>query len=168
MTSWMCCRLPSTQSPSSPRQCPWERFVALLSHAPRRRHQPATFLPPLRAFPHSARHNAAQDGNPLPSDRDSELKELKKSLKDTQPIGPLAGCTRTTDQVGSVTCSASSTVPLCLPLKIALHCEKQARALMTFVDSIMEKTLRRTVVLTASRGRGNGCAEMQQAVVRFV
>ena len=60
-----------------------------------------------------------------------ELKEIKATLTETGPIGPLFGLTRTVDQ---------------------------AKALMKFVDAITEKTLRSTVALTAARGRGKSAA----------
>ncbi|KAK3990976.1 N-acetyltransferase 10 [Cladorrhinum sp. PSN332] len=60
-----------------------------------------------------------------------ELDKIKDSLQDTQPIGSLVKLARTTDQ---------------------------AKALLTFVDAIAEKTLRNTVTLTAGRGRGKSAA----------
>ncbi|EAQ83266.1 hypothetical protein CHGG_09670 [Chaetomium globosum CBS 148.51] len=60
-----------------------------------------------------------------------ELENMKESLQDTQPIGSLVKLARTTDQ---------------------------AKALLTFVDAIAEKTLRNTVTLTAARGRGKSAA----------
>ncbi|KAK4232017.1 hypothetical protein QBC38DRAFT_506406 [Podospora fimiseda] len=60
-----------------------------------------------------------------------ELEKIKDSLQDTQPIGSLVKLARTTDQ---------------------------AKALLTFVDAIAEKTLRNTVTLTAGRGRGKSAA----------
>lgn len=60
-----------------------------------------------------------------------ELKEIKESLAESQPVGSLVNLSRTTDQ---------------------------AKALLTFVDAIAEKTLRNTVALTASRGRGKSAA----------
>ncbi|ODQ51068.1 DUF699-domain-containing protein [Saitoella complicata NRRL Y-17804] len=60
-----------------------------------------------------------------------ELKELKESLQDTQPVGALVTQARTVDQ---------------------------ARAVLTFVEAIAEKTLRSTVTLTAGRGRGKSAA----------
>ncbi|KAJ1955223.1 N-acetyltransferase 10, partial [Linderina pennispora] len=63
--------------------------------------------------------------------RQQELADLKKSLEDTQPIGALVGKAKTLDQ---------------------------AKAIMTFVDAISEKSLRATVSLTAGRGRGKSAA----------
>lgn len=64
------------------------------------------------------------------SDAD-DLNELKKSLEDTQPVGPLVTKARTIDQ---------------------------AKALLRFEEALSEKTLRTTVALTASRGRGKSAA----------
>ncbi|CAG8452327.1 845_t:CDS:10 [Ambispora leptoticha] len=61
----------------------------------------------------------------------TELNELKSSLADTQPIGSLVQTAKTLDQ---------------------------AKAVLTFVEAISEKTLRSTVTLTASRGRGKSAA----------
>lgn len=60
-----------------------------------------------------------------------DLKELKESLRDTQPMGTLVDRCRTLDQ---------------------------AKAVITFLDAISEKTLRSTVALTAARGRGKSAA----------
>lgn len=60
-----------------------------------------------------------------------ELRDLKKSLADTPPIGALVAKTRTIDQ---------------------------AKAVLRFEEAISEKTLRSTVALTASRGRGKSAA----------
>ncbi|KAK3941365.1 nucleolar ATPase [Diplogelasinospora grovesii] len=74
---------------------------------------------------------------PPPEDGDegtkpvTELQKIKDSLQDTQPIGSLVQLARTSDQ---------------------------AKALLTFVDAIAEKTLRNTVTLTAARGRGKSAA----------
>ncbi|KAJ1966346.1 N-acetyltransferase 10 [Dipsacomyces acuminosporus] len=65
------------------------------------------------------------------SPREQELADLKESLADTQPIGSLVARAKTLDQ---------------------------AKAIMTFVDAISEKTLRTTVSLTAGRGRGKSAA----------
>ncbi|KAJ8795985.1 hypothetical protein J1605_002747 [Eschrichtius robustus] len=62
---------------------------------------------------------------------DLELKELKESLQDTQPVGVLVDCCKTLDQ---------------------------AKAVLKFIEGISEKTLRSTVVLTAARGRGKSAA----------
>ncbi|KAL2823167.1 GNAT acetyltransferase 2-domain-containing protein [Aspergillus cavernicola] len=60
-----------------------------------------------------------------------ELNKIKDSLAESQPVGSLVGLSRTVDQ---------------------------AKALLTFVDAIAEKTLRSTVTLTAARGRGKSAA----------
>jgi N-acetyltransferase 10 len=65
------------------------------------------------------------------SESQVELKELKDSLKETEPIGSLVNQARTLDQ---------------------------AKALLTFIEAISEKTLRSTVTLTAARGRGKSAA----------
>lgn len=62
---------------------------------------------------------------------DVELSELRSSLEDTKPIGDLVKLARTLDQ---------------------------AKAILTFVDAIAEKTLSSTVALTAARGRGKSAA----------
>ncbi|KAF2626954.1 N-acetyltransferas-like protein [Macroventuria anomochaeta] len=60
-----------------------------------------------------------------------ELEEIKESLADTPPVGDLVKLAKTVDQ---------------------------AKALLTFVDAIAEKTLQSTVTLTAARGRGKSAA----------
>jgi N-acetyltransferase 10 len=61
----------------------------------------------------------------------SELEELKETLADTKPVSELIKLSKTVDQ---------------------------ARAILTFVDAIAEKTLSSTVTLTAGRGRGKSAA----------
>lgn len=68
---------------------------------------------------------------PVANDSAPELKQLKESLADTLPIGSLLAKTKTVDQ---------------------------AKALLRFEEAISEKTLRSTVALTASRGRGKSAA----------
>jgi N-acetyltransferase 10 len=63
--------------------------------------------------------------------QDPELVELKASLESTPIAGALVGLTKTNDQ---------------------------AKAVMSFLDAIAEKTLRSTVALTAARGRGKSAA----------
>ncbi|XP_024541678.1 RNA cytidine acetyltransferase 1 [Selaginella moellendorffii] len=65
------------------------------------------------------------------TESEKDLKELKDSLVDTQPAGPLVSKCKTLDQ---------------------------GKAVVTFLDAISEKTLRSTVALTASRGRGKSAA----------
>ena len=60
-----------------------------------------------------------------------ELDSIKQSLADSQPVGSLVQIAKTVDQ---------------------------AKALLTFVDAVAEKTLRSTVTLTAARGRGKSAA----------
>ncbi|KIW07929.1 uncharacterized protein PV09_01836 [Verruconis gallopava] len=60
-----------------------------------------------------------------------ELADMKESLAETQPVGSLVTLAKTVDQ---------------------------AKALLTFVDAIAEKTLQSTVTLTAGRGRGKSAA----------
>ncbi|KAI9258275.1 GNAT acetyltransferase 2-domain-containing protein [Sporodiniella umbellata] len=60
-----------------------------------------------------------------------ELAELKESLQDTEPVASLIKNARTIDQ---------------------------AKAILTFVEAISEKSLRSTVALTAGRGRGKSAA----------
>ncbi|KAF8632043.1 hypothetical protein AX15_002085 [Amanita polypyramis BW_CC] len=62
---------------------------------------------------------------------ENELIELKSSLSDTKPAGDLIKLAKTLDQ---------------------------ARAILTFIDAIAEKTLSSTVTLTAARGRGKSAA----------
>lgn len=70
-----------------------------------------------------------EDSDLTPEQR--ELADLKASLADTQPVGALVDVAKTVDQ---------------------------ARAVLTFVEAISEKTLRSTVALTAGRGRGKSSA----------
>ncbi|KAF3854987.1 hypothetical protein F7725_023042 [Dissostichus mawsoni] len=63
--------------------------------------------------------------------REQELKDLKESLHDTQPVGVLVDCCKTMDQ---------------------------AKGVLKFIEAISEKTLRTTVALTAARGRGKSAA----------
>ncbi|KAK9959106.1 hypothetical protein ABG768_011186 [Culter alburnus] len=65
------------------------------------------------------------------SPREQELKDLKESLQDTQPVGVLVDGCKTMDQ---------------------------AKAVLKFIEAISEKTLRSTVTLTAARGRGKSAA----------
>ncbi|KAI8989530.1 GNAT acetyltransferase 2-domain-containing protein [Pilobolus umbonatus] len=65
------------------------------------------------------------------SPEELELIELKQSLADTEPVASLVKNARTIDQ---------------------------AKAILTFIEAISEKSLRSTVALTASRGRGKSAA----------
>jgi N-acetyltransferase 10 len=60
-----------------------------------------------------------------------ELKSFQAEMADQVPLGPLVGVAKTADQ---------------------------AKAVVTFVEAIAEKTLRSTVALTAARGRGKSAA----------
>nr|XP_057943861.1 RNA cytidine acetyltransferase isoform X2 [Doryrhamphus excisus] len=69
-----------------------------------------------------------EDGLPP---QEQELKDLKESLQDTQPVGVLVDNCKTMDQ---------------------------SKAVLKFIEAISEKTLRSTVALTAARGRGKSAA----------
>ena len=70
-------------------------------------------------------------GDSLGAGDSEDLSDLKQSLQETEPAGPLVGCCKTLDQ---------------------------AKAVVTFLDAASEKTLRSTVALTAARGRGKSAA----------
>ena len=72
-----------------------------------------------------------EDSNEILSDSQRELKELKLSMAENQPMGNLCSLTKTLDQ---------------------------AKALLVFMEAISEKNLRSTVALTAGRGRGKSAA----------
>ena len=74
---------------------------------------------------------AAGDTTKMNASDQEELRSLKLSLAETQPVGTLVDQAMTLDQ---------------------------AQAIMTFIDAISEKTLRSTVALTAARGRGKSAA----------
>ncbi|KAJ4768261.1 RNA cytidine acetyltransferase [Rhynchospora pubera] len=74
--------------------------------------------------------SASEDSEGL-SERERELKDLKEQLRDTPPMGQLVGKCCTMDQ---------------------------ATAVISFLDAIFDKTLRRTVALLANRGRGKSAA----------
>ncbi|XP_078428150.1 RNA cytidine acetyltransferase 1-like [Wolffia australiana] len=65
------------------------------------------------------------------SDAERDLKSLKEQLHEDFPVGPLIGKCCTMDQ---------------------------GKAVITFLDAILEKTLRSTVALIAARGRGKSAA----------
>lgn len=90
----------------------------------------------LNVLPISRGKNVKPLSPPDPEDEGNtkarrELDSIKESLVDTQPVGSLVKIAKTVDQ---------------------------AKALLTFVDAIAEKTLRSTVTLTAARGRGKSAA----------
>uniref|UniRef100_A0A452R6E8 RNA cytidine acetyltransferase n=1 Tax=Ursus americanus TaxID=9643 RepID=A0A452R6E8_URSAM len=80
---------------------------------------------------HAASIEALPPQTPSLGPSDLELRELKESLQDTQPVGVLVDCCKTLDQ---------------------------AKAVLKFIEGISEKTLRSTVALTAARGRGKSAA----------
>lgn len=65
------------------------------------------------------------------SEKEKELKTLKEQFHDDLPVGPLVGKCCTMDQ---------------------------GKAVITFLDAVLDKTLRSTVALIASRGRGKSAA----------
>ncbi|KAI9784774.1 MAG: killer toxin resistant protein [Geoglossum umbratile] len=90
----------------------------------------------LNVLPISGGKNTIPLPPPDPEEEDKskskkELDGIKGSLAGSQPVGSLITLARTVDQ---------------------------AKALLTFVDAIAEKTLRSTVTLTAARGRGKSAA----------
>lgn len=77
-------------------------------------------------------HDVPPPGPEAPkSGQQLELEKIQDDLAETQPVGSLVKLAKTLDQ---------------------------ARALLTFVDAIAEKTLQSTVTLTAARGRGKSAA----------
>lgn len=90
----------------------------------------------LNVLPISGGKNAIAVSPPDPDEKARspaalELQEIKKSVEETKPTGSLVQISKTADQ---------------------------AKALLTFVQAITEKTLRSTVALTAARGRGKSAA----------
>ncbi len=110
-----------------------ERFLLSLSDCP------AALVADdeLNVLPISSHASALSGASSAPTYRtrttaeSPELAQLRESLSDTQPIGPLVARAKTLDQ---------------------------ANALLRFEEAISEKTLRSTVALTASRGRGKSAA----------
>lgn len=72
-----------------------------------------------------------EKGDHIASRASVELRELQATMRETQPVGALVDAAVTLDQ---------------------------AKAVLTFVEAVSEKTLRSTVVLTAARGRGKSAA----------
>lgn len=72
----------------------------------------------------------AEDSEGL-SEKERELKDLKEQFHDEFPVGPLIGKCCTLDQ---------------------------AKGVVTFLDAVLDKTLRSTIALTAARGRGKSAA----------
>ncbi|KAJ7447247.1 GNAT acetyltransferase 2-domain-containing protein [Mycena latifolia] len=73
----------------------------------------------------------AEDSVPKASPDQAQLVDLRETLADATPAGPLLTLSKTLDQ---------------------------AQALLTFIEAISEKTLSSTVTLTAARGRGKSAA----------
>jgi N-acetyltransferase 10 len=73
----------------------------------------------------------SKSSNDPPNLQETELSNLKESLQGTQPACSIVNQCRTLDQ---------------------------AHAVLKFIDSISEKTLRSTITLTAARGRGKSAA----------
>ncbi|KAI4163742.1 MAG: hypothetical protein LQ342_002515 [Letrouitia transgressa] len=93
---------------------------------------------------------------------DDELNVLPisggKNVKPLPPPSPKdEGKTKTQEELRGIKDSLVDTRPLGLLVQLARTVE-QAKALLTFVDAIAEKTLRSTVTLTAARGRGKSAA----------
>ncbi|PKI79322.1 hypothetical protein CRG98_000267 [Punica granatum] len=65
------------------------------------------------------------------SEAERDLKDLKEQLSDDFPVGPL--------------------IKKCCTLD-------QGKAVITFLDAILDKTLRNTIALLAARGRGKSAA----------
>ncbi|XP_001607707.1 RNA cytidine acetyltransferase [Nasonia vitripennis] len=84
----------------------------------------------LQVLPISS-HNLNQKPSQRTAIDTTELDLLKKSLQDTQPVGAIVNCCKTSDQ---------------------------AKVLLKFIEAISEKTLRSTISLTAARGRGKSAA----------
>jgi N-acetyltransferase 10 len=85
-----------------------------------------------------------------------ELRELKGSIKDVHPVSELVGVAKTVEQVKSKKTTLDNSIKFWGVFFFPLP--PQAKAIMTFIESITEKTLRSTVVLTAARGRGKSAA----------
>lgn len=85
----------------------------------------------VRLLPSSGGATGTDGGDVDAAVTDPALEQLKASLAETPHVGALVGLTKTVDQ---------------------------AKAVMSFLDAIAEKTLRSTVALTAGRGRGKSAA----------
>jgi N-acetyltransferase 10 len=97
-----------------------------------------------------------QDSEGL-SERERELKDLKDQFREEFPVGPLIGKCCTMDQVNVYA------VNICLCVSVAMsHILRlshiQGKAVINFLDSILDKSLRSTVALLAARGRGKSAA----------
>ena len=93
---------------------------------------------------------------------DDELNVLPisgaKNIRQLPPPDPdLEGKTPKATELAAIKESLADTPPIDVLIKLAKTVD-QAKALLTFVDAILEKTLRSTVTLTAARGRGKSAA----------
>ena len=106
-----------------------ERFILSLGHCP----TCIMMDDELNILPISSHVRDIQPvgGDGAAGEDTEELAELKRSLRETEPAGPLVDKCKTLDQ---------------------------AKAVVTFLDAASEKTLRSTVALTAARGRGKSAA----------
>jgi N-acetyltransferase 10 len=92
------------------------------------------------------------------SERERELKDLKDQFREDFPVGPLIGKCCTMDQV-----NVYAVNPICLyvfvPMRHVLRLSHiQGKAVVNFLDSILDKSLRSTVALLAARGCGKSAA----------
>ena len=85
---------------------------------------------------------------------DKELKEIKNSLQGVEPAGSIVGATRSVEQV-NISPNFPTIFSKISPKFLRIF---QAKAVMTFIEAISEKSLRSTVTLTAGRGRGKSAA----------
>lgn len=97
------------------------------------------------------------------SPREQELKDLKESLQDTQPVGVLVDSCRTMDQVSISDRASIDLAEIYDPSTqssaiLTVSSVLQAKGVLKFIEAISEKTLRSTVALTAARGRGKSAA----------
>ena len=98
------------------------------------------------------------------SERERELKDLKDQFREDFPVGPLIGKCCTMDQVQFTYLLHFLHLPLCIkknllvPRKLKMKRYSQGKAVINFLDSILDKSLRSTVALLAARGRGKSAA----------
>ncbi|KAL3515471.1 hypothetical protein ACH5RR_022373 [Cinchona calisaya] len=85
---------------------------------------------PISSHVKSMNMSSVKEGPSL-SGEGEDLLNLKDQLYDVFPVGPLVGVFTTVDQM---------------------------KAVSTFLDAILDKTLQSTIALTASRGRGKSAA----------
>jgi N-acetyltransferase 10 len=96
------------------------------------------------------------DKQNIETDNEDELNGLKESLRDTQPVSALVNCCKTVDQVSRF--NGRNVMIIILKSRNETFFHFKAKAVLKFIDAISEKTLRSTVSLTASRGRGKSAA----------